>query len=86
MNILKLHWRKKKHFLFFHAKYAEYANLVDHQKFVPEILHLLRKTELKLYMPLPRKLQKTLSVNKQSDKQFSTFKEKRGRLETSYFL
>jgi len=39
------------------------------EKFVPEILHHVQKTELKLVEALPRKSQNTLSVSKQTNKQ-----------------
>jgi len=39
------------------------------EKFVPEILHHVQKTELKLVEALSRKSQNTLSVSKQTSKQ-----------------
>jgi len=38
------------------------------EKFVPEILHHVQKTELKLVEALSRKSQNTLSVSKQTSK------------------
>jgi len=38
------------------------------EKFVPEILHHIQKTELKLVEALSRKSQNTLSVSKQTNK------------------
>jgi len=47
------------------------------EKFVPEILHHVQKTELKLVEALPRKSQNTLSVSKQTKKQTNKLMNKK---------